>query len=351
MTVKHLTIDHDTASDTCSEGDHDEILHTLGSAVSHFTDSSSVCVICKSNRKTAHSFRQKLCELDGLSAAPHKVDSILDRTLIIVAVRCTYSDTTDLSFLVSILVRALLEKIQSPLCDSVSVDRNDRIGMDQVVLTEIAEQGVAANVSEQGIPMLLGSAAYMQSHGVAVQDRWTNAPEHRGRRLICVAIKDRIVAIFLARYRLADDMKALLLELEAEGVQIVIRSKDPGIHDDLFASLLPDRKDAVKVMKPSVSEIDLRTDRVDATVVALGSCREAARTFVTCRRVRRAGNLGKLLQVLSIAGGAVLAAVLTFLAGAVRMPAILVSLYLLFWCGVHAATSYFYLRDRDEDRS
>ncbi|MBO5355845.1 MAG: hypothetical protein J6B09_07250 [Clostridia bacterium] len=254
-------------------------------------------------------------------------------------------------FLVSILVRALLEKIQSPLCDSVSVDRNDRIGMDQVVLTEIAEQGVAANVSEQGIPMLLGSAAYMQSHGVAVQDRWTNAPEHRGRRLICVAIKDRIVAIFLARYRLADDMKALLLELEAEGVQIVIRSKDPGIHDDLFASLLPDRKDAVKVMKPSVSEIDLRTDRVDATVVALGSCREAARTFVTCRRVRRAGNLGKLLQVLSIAGGAVLAAVLTFLAGAVRMPAILVSLYLLFWCGVHAATSYFYLRDRDEDRS
>lgn len=254
-------------------------------------------------------------------------------------------------FRVSILVRALLEKIQSPLCDSVSVDRNDRISMDQVVLTEIAEQGVAATVGEQGIPMLLGSAAYMQSHGVAVQDRWTDAPEHRGRRLICVAAKGRIVAIFLARYRLADDMKALLLELEAEGVQIMIRSKDPGIHDELFASLLPDRKDAVKVMKPSVKEIDLRTDRVDATVVALGSCREAARTFVTCRRVRRAGELGKLLQVLSIAGGAVLAAVLTFLAGAVKMPAILVSLYLLFWCGVHAATSYFYLRDRDGDRS
>lgn len=254
-------------------------------------------------------------------------------------------------FRVSILVRALLEKIQSPLCDSVSVDRNDRISADHVTLTEIAEQGIAATVGEQAIPMLIGSAAYMQSHGVTVQDRWTEAPEHRDRRLICVAAKGRIVAIFLARYRLADDMKALLSELEAEDVQIMIRSKDPGIYDDLFVSLLPDRKDAVKVMKPSVKEIDLRTDRVDATVVALGSCREAARTFVTCRRVRRAGNLGKLLQVLSIAGGAVLATLLAFFVGGVRLPAILVSLYLLFWCGVHAATSYFYLRDRDEDRS
>ena len=254
-------------------------------------------------------------------------------------------------FRISILVRALLEKIQSPLCDSVSVDRNDRISTDQVALTEIAEQGIAATVGEQAIPMLIGSAAYMQSHGVTVQDRWTEAPEHRGRRLICVAAKGRLVAIFLARYRLADDMKALLSELEAEDVQIMIRSKDPGIHDDLFVSLLPDRKDAVKVMKPSVKEIDLRTDRVDATVVALGSCREAARTFVTCRRVRRAGNLGKLLQVLSIAGGAALAALLTLFVGGVKLPAILVSLYLLFWCGVHAATSYFYLRDRNDDPS
>ena len=254
-------------------------------------------------------------------------------------------------FRVSILVRALLEKIQSPLCDSVSVDRNDRISADQVTLTEIAEQGIAATVGEQAIPMLIGSAAYMQSHGVAVRDRWTDAPEHRDRRLICVAAKGRLVAIFLARYRLADDMKALLSELEAEDVQIMIRSKDPGIHDDLFVSLLPDRKDAVKVMKPSAKEIDLRTDRVDATVVALGSCREAARTFVTCRRERRAGNLGKLLQVLSIAGGAALAALLTFFVGGVKLPAILVSLYLLFWCGVHAATSYFYLRDRNDDPS
>ena len=35
--------------------------------------------------------------------------------------------------------------------------------------------------------------------------------------------------------------------------------------------------------------------------------------------------------------------------GAVRLPAILVTLYLLLWCGVHALTSYFYLREKNEE--
>ena len=253
-------------------------------------------------------------------------------------------------FEISMLVRALLEKIQSPLCDSVGVDREHRINEDQVILTEIEEQGVAATVGEQKVPMLIGNVEYLRSHGITVKDLWTQAPEHRGKRPVCVAANGQLVAVFLARYRLADDMKTLLSELEAEDVQIMIRSKDPGIHDDLFASLLPDRRDAVEVMKPSASEMDLRTDRVDATVVALGSCREAARTFVTCRRVRRAGDLGKLLQTVSIAGGAVLSAVLAFFTGAVKLPAVVVSLYLLFWCGIHTATSYLYLRDKDDDR-
>ena len=129
----------------------------------------------------------------------------------------------------------------------------------------------------------------------------------------------------------------------------MIRTKDPGIHDGLFADLLPDRREPVRVMKPSAREMDLRTDRVDATVVALGSCREAARAFVTCRRIRRAGVLGKLFQMLSVLGGATLAALLTFLGGSVRLSSFLVSLYLLFWCAMHAVTSYFYLRDKNSD--
>ncbi|MBQ9098018.1 MAG: hypothetical protein IJY50_01145 [Clostridia bacterium] len=251
---------------------------------------------------------------------------------------------------VSILVRALLEKLQSPLCDSVIIDRDMRISPSEVTLVEIDDAGIAAVVGEQKTPMLMGSLDYLRAHGVPVKARAGFDPESGGKRLICVAVNGKVSALFLARYRLNDDMRELLHELEREDVDIVVRTKDPGIHNDLFKGLLPERKAPVRVIKPTVREMDLRTDRVDATIVALGSCREAARTFVTCRRVRRAGALGKIFQVLSVLVGALLATLLTILGGSVALSAFTVSLYLLLWCGVHAVTSYFYLREKNDEQ-
>jgi hypothetical protein len=164
-----------------------------------------------------------------------------------------------------------------------------------------------------------------------------------------VAVDGRSVAFFLARYRLNEDMSALLREMETAGVHVMVRTKDPGVGNDLFATLLPDRRDPVLVMKPSAREMDLRTDRVDATVVALGSCREAARTFVTCRRTRRGVRFGKLFQLLSVTVGGLLSALFAFLGGSTQIASALVSFYFLFWSALHAGTSFFFLRDADEE--
>jgi len=250
---------------------------------------------------------------------------------------------------VVVWVRALLEKLQSPLTDSVSVERDRRIPPSAVFLCEICEDGVSATVGPNRIPMLIGSVSYLQERGIAVQARPEYDFEQSGKRLVCVAAQGKIAALFLARYRLNDDMLELLRELEGEDVKIMIRTKDPGIHDELFRSLLPDRGEPVGVMKPTAKETDLRTDRVDATVVALGSCREAARTFVTCRRVRRAGALGRMLQALSVTIGAVIIGMTALFGNVSNLIAIGISGYMLLWSGIHALTSYFYLRDRNDN--
>ena len=115
MSVNDLTVDHDTRSHTCTEGDHDEILHASCSAVCHFTDSSRIRVICKSYRKATQSLRKKLRERNHISAAPCKVHGILDCSCIIVTVRRAYSDTLYLAFCARIL-DDLLYRI-SELCD------------------------------------------------------------------------------------------------------------------------------------------------------------------------------------------------------------------------------------------
>jgi hypothetical protein len=97
-----------------------------------------------------------------------------------------------------------------------------------------------------------------------------------------------------------------------------------------------------RVIKPSVQELELRADRVDATVVALDSCKEVARVYATCRRIRRVGVWGKLLQTFSMTAGAALAALLAFLRTA--PSALLVTVWLALWCGLYAALSYTFLR-------
>jgi hypothetical protein len=104
---------------------------------------------------------------------------------------------------------------------------------------------------------------------------------------------------------------------------------------------------AVTVQKPSAKELDLRTDRVDATVVAVGSSKEVARTLLCCRRICRVGTWGKLLQLLAVLVGGSLAA-LSAVVG--YLPsALYVTLWGLLWSGSYALMSYFYLRRPMDD--
>ena len=89
-------------------------------------------------------------------------------------------------------------------------------------------------------------------------------------------------------------------------------------------------------------ELELRTDRVVATVVALGSCKEAARAFAACRRVRRVGRWGKLLQALTIGVGAAIASIFTLLGS--RPSGFTLTVWMLLWCVGYGLISYLSLR-------
>lgn len=246
--------------------------------------------------------------------------------------------------LVTVLVRALLDKLESPLRDSISIDLDSRMSPSLVELTEIDEEGVAA-VADGQYKLLMGNMRYMQKHGFNIRHRNASEREDVACQRLYISINRKVSACFDARYRLNDSTRALLDELDAADVQVVVRTKDPGINAALMQYLLPDRSEPLRVMKPTANEMELHTDRVDATVVSLGSGKETARTFITCRRISRARRLGKLFQALSVGVGALIAGMLAMLHGVVDIPSVLVSLYLLLWSGLHATTSYFYLRE------
>ena len=248
-----------------------------------------------------------------------------------------------------VLIRALLERLESPLAASVHVPKEARISPDAITLTDVDTFGVGAAVREdKKTSILLGSVEYLQKYGIRVAPKKDGRYDEISRHMLCVAINNRLTALFVARYRAHEEMAELIETLQAEGLQLVIRTKDPGIHNEMLAELFPNADPPVTVMKPQASESDINTERVDATVVALGSSREAARAFATCRRTHRAVRFGRFIQVLSFVLGSLLAGALTVTGVIAATPAFAVTLLVIAWCGIYGLASYLYLRSKDE---
>lgn len=250
-----------------------------------------------------------------------------------------------------ILIRALLDKIESPMAESVNVERASRLPTEAVTLTDIGPDGVSAVVAgERKTNIVMGNPDYLKERcGIQVALKEDMDQEDLRRRLLCVAVGSHITALFLTRYRLDADMEPLLSALSAEDVRLLVRSKDPVVTDALMQHLLPDEEHPVGVVKPTAKEMDIRTDRADVTVVAIGSGREAARAFATCRRVRRAGRSGKFLQSVSMAMGIGLGALFAFLGLSTRVPPYAVTFYLVGWGLIEALAAFLYMRRRDHE--
>lgn len=243
-----------------------------------------------------------------------------------------------------VLARALLEKVQSPLVASVDVDEELRVSPDEVELTEVAETGVCATVGVAKTPLMLGSAAYLRAHGIGVQQR---GEEQDSRRMLLFTVEGKVCAVFLARYRLDRNVNVFLSDLREEDVRMMVRTKDPGVYNEMFRSLTPDADNPVQVIKPTAKEMDIRTDRVDATIVALDSCMAVGETFLVCRKIRRAGLFGRWLQLISMGVGAVLAILLSFFGKLQVFTPTMLTLYIFFWSVLDAIASYLYLRDKE----
>ena len=250
-----------------------------------------------------------------------------------------------------VLIRALLDKIDSPMAETVNVEKSSRLPVDAVTLTDIGPDGISAVVAgERKTLMTMGSPDYLKERcGIQVALKEDMEQQDLRSRLLCVAVGNHITALFVTKYRLEPDMEPLLATLAAEDVRLMVRSKDPVVTDALMCRLCPDEAVPIGIDKPAAKEMEIRTDRADATVVAVDSGREAAKTFAVCRRVRRASRFGKFLQSVSMAVGIGLGALFAFFGRATYMPAYAVTVYLIGWGLIEGLAAFFYLRRRDHD--
>ncbi len=247
---------------------------------------------------------------------------------------------------VTALTNALLTQIGSPLAAAFSVDDSSRIEPERVHLTEIDDTGVSAQLDEDGPTIVFGTVPFVRGKGIAVRGLAADIPAHVYKRLYAVAVDGKTAAVFLVRYQLKRHIPALLREMKRVGVPMALRTLDPCVRADIMKQILGPYDLHMDVIKPSMREIDVATNRVDATVVALDSYCEVARAYAACRLVRRASLFGKWMQAISLVLGAALAAVLAV--SGIAPSALIVTLWLVAWCTLYTLISYSLLERNEE---
>ena len=94
VAIHHLAIHHDAAAHTCTQGDHDKVLHTASHAVGHLADGGSVSVVGDQARDAeflSHHVSQ------GNRGRPGQVRSLVDKARVVVAVGGADADALDLA--------------------------------------------------------------------------------------------------------------------------------------------------------------------------------------------------------------------------------------------------------------
>ena len=94
VTVDELSVSDDTATDTCTESDIYEILHTLSHTILHLADGGSIGIIGNLCREACLLLDEPA---QRNNAPPWQVGSIHDFACIVVGHRSTHTDTLELA--------------------------------------------------------------------------------------------------------------------------------------------------------------------------------------------------------------------------------------------------------------
>ena len=107
MAINHLSVHNDTAAHASSEGDHDEIFHSLCGSIGHLTDCCCVCIVSESDLQAVEGLGKHLGERNRALCRPNEVGCEGDLSGIVITVGSADSDSTDLAFFAGFLDKIL----------------------------------------------------------------------------------------------------------------------------------------------------------------------------------------------------------------------------------------------------
>lgn len=202
-------------------------------------------------------------------------------------------------------------------------------------------QGLSALI--HGHKILLGNRTFLVNHSIDVPNKTDEDKyKHSGRKILYLAIANKIAAIFVVSYKADESLLPYLHILENNGIQLLVRTCDANITEDLLSDCLELPITNIKVISATSGRLFQRIrERVKETAPARVLHNGSALTLLKSLAAASGLNFGiraaQIVQTVGVGMGLVGLVTLIALSATSAAGALQILLFQAFW-GVAALT-------------
>ena len=172
------------------------------------------------------------------------------------------------------------------------------------------KMGISARIYEQKV--LLGNRNMLIHHNIDAPDKATeDRYQKKGRKVIYLAVNEKLAALFVVSYSVDEEMKNYLKQLEKNGIQTLVRTNDVNITEELISERFDINIGNFKILSSVAGRLykrrkDAVSEVLDAQVVHDGQPRSMLRAIAACCTMASRKKIGNALQFILMAIGAAL---------------------------------------------
>ena len=261
--------------------------------------------------------------ISGLDAAEKTAGAnavVLDSADIFDRSRCTMHGMKDFKNIriddVLLYAAALIIKSGGPLRESFEQVVDGRQDLLPPVRELVYEDklGIAARIHNQKV--LLGNRNLLVNHNIempekAIEERYS----HSGRKVMYLAVAGKIAALFVVSYAVDKNLEGYLRLLEKNGIQVLIRTNDVNVTEELIAESFGMPQQNFKVLSSVAGRLfkrrrDAVCDRLPARIVHDGTAYSMLRAVAASCSITAKRKLGSIVQIVLSALAFIVCAVL-----------------------------------------
>jgi len=205
-------------------------------------------------------------------------------------------------------------------------------------------QGISALIHNHKV--LLGNRTLMVNHSIDVPNKSDEDKyKHDGRRILYLAIANKIAAIFVVRYKADETLLPYLKTLANNGVQLLVRTCDANITEDLIADCFELPITNVKVVSATAGRLFKRIceqekETAPARVLHNGTPLTLVKSISAAYSINFGIKAGQIVQAAGVGLGLLGLIVLAAVSAADFAGALPIVLFQTFWAAAALAAGF-----------